>query len=361
LGEEEIIPDWQVPLADKSITNNINQLLNRIQRLEELKGRIQELPKLIQFSIPKQEKKKVVSPTPPTPKDPKNIIEETIEMMNNRMIEIMKVFERQTNKLHRVVNEQDVLEGKLQKIQKEFKKLTEEKEIMEDELQKMKASEQDKGIPETRKKLLKLEKMKIEEKPQVSSEKAQVTQKLESGFTKEKEQTQMKEDLNKAQEDIQSLQEEKKMLEEKLQKALQEVEKAKIQLAEIPPTIPDWQFPLSAGVEEVPKKGKKASKGKVKGDDLREVPISGTEKTTPKLQKMETGKTNEILPRKSQELSKQKGAAGVTEKLLKQASQPEDTDKKKEESKKIQTETVDSKDMAKPKDSSEMKKRRLKG
>ncbi|KAK9396128.1 coiled-coil domain-containing protein 7 [Crotalus adamanteus] len=247
IGEEEIIPDWQIPLADKSITNNINQLLNRIQRLEELKGRVQELPKLIQLSIPKQEKKKAVSPTPPTPKDPKNIIEElatrhatedvlnmvqvfqedsgqpqTIEMMNNRMIEIMKVFERQTNKLHRVVNEQDVLEGKLQKIQQEFRHLTEEKEIMEDELQKMKASEQDKGISETRKKVLpKLEKVKIEEKPQVPSEKAQVTQKPESGFAKEKEHIKMKDDLTKAQEDIQSLQEEKKMLEEKLQKALE--------------------------------------------------------------------------------------------------------------------------------------------
>ncbi|XP_058035714.1 golgin subfamily A member 4 [Ahaetulla prasina] len=359
LGEEEIIPDWQVPLADKSITNNINQLLNRIQRLEELKGRVQELPKLIQISIPKQEKKKAVSPTPPTPKDPKNIIEElatrhltedvmnmvqvfqeesgqpqTIEMMNNRMIEIMKVFERQTNKLHRVVNEQDVLEGKLQKIQQEFQKLTEEKEIMEDELQKMKTSEQVKGIPETRKKILKLERVKIEEKPQVPSEKAQVTQKPESGFGKERDHIQMKEDLNKAQEDIQSLQEEKKMLEEQLQKALQEVEKAKIQLAEIPPTIPDWQFPLSAGVEELPKKGKKTSKGKAK---------------------------DEVLPRKSQELSKQKGSAGVTEKLLKPTSQPEDTDKKKEETKKIKSEMVDSKDVPKAKDSSEMKKRRLKG
>ncbi|XP_039200007.1 protein MLP1 homolog isoform X4 [Crotalus tigris] len=387
IGEEEIIPDWQIPLADKSITNNINQLLNRIQRLEELKGRVQELPKLIQLSIPKQEKKKAVSPTPPTPKDPKNIIEElatrhatedvlnmvqvfqedsgqpqTIEMMNNRMIEIMKVFERQTNKLHRVVNEQDVLEGKLQKIQQEFRHLTEEKEIMEDELQKMKASEQDKGISETRKKVLpKLEKVKIEEKPQVPSEKAQVTQKPESGFAKEKEHIKMKDDLTKAQEDIQSLQEEKKMLEEKLQKALEDVEKAKIQLAEIPPTIPDWQFPLSAGVEEVPKKVKKASKGKVKGDDLKEVPISGTEKTTPKLQKIDTGKTSEMLPRKSQELSKQKGSAGVTEKLLKHPSQSEDTDKKKEESGKIKTEMVDFKDVAKRKDSSEMKKRRLKG
>ncbi|XP_013907227.1 PREDICTED: coiled-coil domain-containing protein 7, partial [Thamnophis sirtalis] len=179
LGEEEIIPDWQVPLADKSITNNINQLLNRIQRLEELKGRVQELPKLIQFSIPKQEKKKAVSPTAPTSKDPKNIIEElatrhltedvmnmaqvfqedtgqpqTIEMMNNRMIEIMKVFERQTNKLHRAVNEQDVLESKFQKIQQEFRNLREEKEIMEDELQKMKTSEEGKQAPETRKKML---------------------------------------------------------------------------------------------------------------------------------------------------------------------------------------------------------------
>lgn len=93
-------------------------------------------------------------------------------------------------------------------------------------------------------------------------------------------------------------------------------------------------------MEEVPKKVKKASKGKVKGDDLREVPISGTEKTTPKLQKIDTGKTSEMLPRKSQELSKQKGSAGVTEKLLKQASQSEDIDKKKEESGKIKTETV---------------------
>ncbi|XP_025029388.1 coiled-coil domain-containing protein 7 [Python bivittatus] len=75
IGEEKILPDWEIPLADKSITNNINQLLNRIQRLEELKGRVQELPKLIQLSTPKQEKKKAVSPTPPTQKDPKNIIE----------------------------------------------------------------------------------------------------------------------------------------------------------------------------------------------------------------------------------------------------------------------------------------------
>ncbi|KAM6448768.1 uncharacterized protein CCDC7 [Liasis olivaceus] len=387
IGEEKILPGWEIPLADKSITNNINQLLNRIQRLEELKGRVQELPKLIQLSTPKQEKKKAVSPTPPTQKDPKNIIEElamkhatedvmnmvqvfqdetgqpqTVEMMNNRMIEIMKVFERQTNKLHRVVNEQDVLEGKLQKIQQEFRKLAEEKEIMEDELQKMKPVEQEKRISDSRKKMLpKLEKVKIEEKPQVSSEKTQGAQKPESVSVKQREHLKMKEDLTKAQEDIQSLQEEKKMLEEKLQKALQEVEKAKIQLAEIPPTIPDWQFPTSTVEEEVPKKGKRVSKGKVKGDDLKEISINGTEKTIPKLQRADTGKTSEVLPQKSQELVKQKGPAGVMEKFPKQTSQSEDTDKKMEESKKIKAEMVDSKGVSKLKESSEMKKRRTKG
>ncbi|XP_063158082.1 coiled-coil domain-containing protein 7-like [Candoia aspera] len=391
VGEEKITPDWEIPLADKSITNNINQLLNRIQRLEELKGRVQELPKLIQLPTPKQsekEKKKAVSPTPPSQKDPKNIVEElamkhatedvlnmvevfkddtgqpqTIEMMNNRMIEIMKVFERQTNKLHRVINEQDVLEGKLQKIQQEFQKLAGEKEIMEDELQKRKVSEQEKGLSGARKRMLpKLEKAKIEEKPQVPSEKAKVAEKPETSVSvKERDHMKMKEDLTKAQENIQSLQEEKKMLEQKLQKALQEVEEAKIQLAEIPPTVPDWQFPYSAVGEEAPKKGKKMSKGKVKGDDLKEISISGAEKITPKLPRADTEKTSEILPQKSQEFSKQKRPPGVMEKPPKEASESEDTDKKMQESKKIKAEMVDSKGVLKPKESSEMKKRRTKG
>lgn len=53
LGEEEIIPDWQVPVADKSITDNISKLMIRIQRLEELKGRVQELPKFVRVATPK--------------------------------------------------------------------------------------------------------------------------------------------------------------------------------------------------------------------------------------------------------------------------------------------------------------------
>ncbi|TFK11982.1 hyaluronidase-4 [Platysternon megacephalum] len=54
LGEDELVPDWQLPLADKDITNNIAKLVQRIQKLEELKGRVQDLPKSIQIPAAKQ-------------------------------------------------------------------------------------------------------------------------------------------------------------------------------------------------------------------------------------------------------------------------------------------------------------------
>uniref|UniRef100_A0ACB8FW00 Uncharacterized protein n=1 Tax=Sphaerodactylus townsendi TaxID=933632 RepID=A0ACB8FW00_9SAUR len=217
LGEEKIIPDWQIPVADKNITDNINKLMNRIQRLEDLKGRVQELPKYMQVSTPR-EKRRQVGP-PPALRDPKNIIQETIESMNNRMVEIMKVFERQTNKLHRVTNEQGVVESKLQKIQHDFQKLAEEKEIMEDEFLKMKTSNiTHKASTDTRKTLLaKLEKERAEGKGRAQQDRMRKPSKI-----KDPEAAKMKEDLTKAQANIQSLEKEKKMLEEKLQKVLED-------------------------------------------------------------------------------------------------------------------------------------------
>ncbi|KAJ6666741.1 hypothetical protein lerEdw1_020465 [Lerista edwardsae] len=277
LGEEQLIPDWQVPMADKNVTNNITKLMDRIQRLEDLKGRVQELPKLIQFSVPK-ERRRPPSPVAPSQKDPKHLVEETIETMTNRMLEIVKVFERQTNKLHRVSNEQEVLEGKLQKIQQEYRTLAEEKEIMEDELQKMKASETTASV--------------------------------------------------------QTLENEKKMLEEMLRKALEDSEKAKVQLAEIPPTIPDWQFPITAieDDKDASKRGKKATKSKGKGEDLTSG--SGTDRALQRLQKADTGKAGET--------QKKKGVTLDTEKGLSEEAPPAEstspTDKKEEQKKKAKGE-----------------------
>ncbi|XP_060137011.1 A-kinase anchor protein 9 [Zootoca vivipara] len=358
IGEEELIPDWQVPVADKNISNNINKLMNRIQKLEDLKGRIQELPKLIQLSAPKHEKKKPLGPVAPAPKDPKHILEElamkhatedvmnmvqvfqddtgqqTMDSMNNRILEIMKVFERQTNKLHRVSNEQDVLEGKLQKIQQEFRKLAEEKEIMEDELQKMKGSEQEKGAQDTRKKMLsklEKEKEKVEEKPPHVIVEKPTPIPLKH---KDAENQKVKEELAKAQASIQTLEQEKKMLEEKLQKALEEAEMAKIHLAEVPPTIPDWQFPHIEIEDEkdVQKKGKKGTKPK--GTDVQKMAVSGPD----------TGKAGETFPAKD----------------VKQEGQEKESEKRMEESRKTKagkSEGADSKTV-KAKDSAEIRKRR---
>ncbi|KAH0627562.1 hypothetical protein JD844_003410 [Phrynosoma platyrhinos] len=247
ISVEQLTPDWEIPVADKTITDNITKLLNRIQRLEELKGRHKIIPYFCEDDT-----------------------------------------------------------AKLQKIQQEFRKLAEEKQIMEDELQKMKGSEvqQEKLGSDVRKRTLpKIEKAKVEEKPSVPER---------TPTAKQKEHQKMKEDLAKAQANIQSLEKEKKMLEEKLQKVLEEAQIAKGQLAEIPPHIPDWQFPYTTVVEDdkdIPKKGKKSMKSKTKGEDrtdLKQTSATATDRAVSKLQKAETGKAGEIVPGKSQDLSETK-------------------------------------------------------
>ncbi|XP_067326677.1 caldesmon [Anolis sagrei] len=222
--------------------------------------------------------------------------------MNHRMLEIMK---------------------KLRKIQQEFQLLAEEKEIMEDELQKMKATEPDKAGDTRRRTLPKIEKMKPEEKPPAPPERVQTFP------SKQKEHLKMKEDLAKA----------------------QEAGQAKGQLAEIPPTTPDWEFPYRTIVEDdkdVSKKGKKSTKTKGKGEDVKLASISGTDRP---------GKAGEILPGKSQDLAETKPKRKAS---LIQDKEPITPTEKREETKKTKakTEAVDSKGVAKTKDSGEMKKQR---
>ncbi|KAH1176912.1 hypothetical protein KIL84_010614, partial [Mauremys mutica] len=326
LGEDELIPDWQLPLADKDITNNIAKLVQRIQKLEELKGRVQDLPKSIQIPAAKQEKKKRASPVPSSHRDPKAILEETIETMSTRILDIMKVFERQTNKLQRISNEQDVLEGKYQKIQNEYQLLAEEKQIMENELQKMREEEKlgkEKIIPESRKRFLsKLERKQPVEDAEVSSlsgvqaaGEARRVSVVQS--KKESENQKMKEDLIKAQENLQVLEREKKNLEEKLQKALEEAVKTNRQFTKsvTPSHVQDTHFIYPEADEEnagtdmkingkdLSKKGKSPTKSKGKGEDhtfSRRKSINETDKSVQKLPAVDTGKqTGELLSRKT--------------------------------------------------------------
>ncbi|CAM4534679.1 unnamed protein product [Caretta caretta] len=358
LGEDELVPDWQLPLADKDITNNITKLVQRIKKLEELKGRVQDLPKSIQIPAAKQEKKKRASPVSSSHRDPKAILEDlvmkhgtedvvsmthafendltpqTIETMSTRILDIMKVFERQTNKLQRISNEQDVLEGKYQKIQNEYQLLAEEKLIMENEIQKMREEEKlgkEKIIPESRKRFLsKLERKQPVENAEVSSLSGVQAAGAFYGHRewearrvsiiqskKESENQKMKEDLIKAQENLQVLEREKKNLEEKLQKALEEAVKANRQFTKsvTPSHVQDMHFiypeadeknadtDMKINGKDLSKNGKPPTKSKGKGEDRpfsRRKSINETDKSVQKLPAVNTGKqTGELLSRKT--------------------------------------------------------------
>lgn len=133
---------------------------------------------------------------------------------------------------------------------------------------------------------------------------------------------------------------------------------AKSQLAEIPPSIPDWQFPYTTVVEEdkdIPKKGKKG-KSKGKGEDrtdLRQPSASGVDRAVHKLQR-DTGKAGEaqdlsaahelkdVKQKKRLSSAQEKEPPSLVEKVPKQVSQSEMTSRiadKKEESKKIKGKT----------------------
>ncbi|XP_068792117.1 coiled-coil domain-containing protein 7-like [Struthio camelus] len=170
LGEEQHAVDSLLPMADKSIMEGISKLTVCVQRLERLKSCLQNLAGHAPPSVVKKEHKKDLekrrksSTVMSSHKDPKTILEDlvmkhgtedvismaqifddaatqTFDSMNTHLLEIVKVFERQTNKLQRISNEQDVLEAKYEKIRNEYQLLAKEKQKMENELKKKKEGE----------------------------------------------------------------------------------------------------------------------------------------------------------------------------------------------------------------------------
>ncbi|KYO46867.1 golgin subfamily B member 1 isoform G [Alligator mississippiensis] len=376
LGKDELFPELQLPVADKDITDSIIKLTQHIRSLEELRNRIHHLPKSVQPPLAKQEKKRKSNPVAIAQRDPKAILEElarkhgtedvismthvfeddlapqTIEVMNTRMLEIIKVFERQTNKLQRILNEQDVLEGKYQKIENEYQILAEEKQIMENELQKMKETEKmekEKIMPELRKKFSAFLQPSESETLEAAMAKIQTggkPKKVSSQAKKESENQKMKEDLLKAQECLQVLEREKKSLEEKLQKALKETENASKQLSKpaAPASIQDAHFSyakadsgnedansdVKINSKDLSRKGKKPTKSKGKGEynaGSGRKSINEADKPEQKLSAFHNGKQvgNELFRKRSSTDTKK-----IQETLL--SSQLKDVKLEKEDS-----------------------------
>ncbi|XP_025904560.1 coiled-coil domain-containing protein 7 [Nothoprocta perdicaria] len=169
LGEEDHAADSVLPVADKSVLEGVSKVSLCVQKLEKLKSCIQNLPgyapSLVKQEFKKdQDKRRNLSTAVSSHKDPRIMLEDlvkkhgtedvinmtqifdeapaqTFESMNTRILEIVKVFERQTNKLQRISNEQDLLEAKYEKIKNDYRLLAEEKQIMENELKKIKEGE----------------------------------------------------------------------------------------------------------------------------------------------------------------------------------------------------------------------------
>ncbi|XP_038611661.1 coiled-coil domain-containing protein 7 isoform X2 [Tachyglossus aculeatus] len=248
LGQEQNVPDWELPLPDKTITKNITKIAKQVKKLEELKDRLQKIPKPTRALVSKvkPEKKKPLD-LGQVLKDSNfnmeefiktcgvdivNILQEaqdddyssSTDFLTHRLHDILKIFERQSTKLQRVLNEQDILEDKYRQMQNEYQLLAEEKMMMDNALKKLKGSEQGEVTAAKCEKAKRIEKEVLRPSGSKALDGQQAT--LDSTF-KESENIKMKRDLLQAQKTVKILEAENKALQEKLQQALQGAEKAK--------------------------------------------------------------------------------------------------------------------------------------
>ncbi|XP_039769827.1 coiled-coil domain-containing protein 7 isoform X3 [Ornithorhynchus anatinus] len=247
LGQEQNVPDWELPLPDKTITKNITKIAKQVRKLEELKDRFQRIPKPTWALVPKvkQEKNKpldlgqmlrdsnfnVEEIIKTCGVDVMNILQEaqddyssSTDFLTHRLQDILKIFEKQSTKLQRVLNEQDILEDKYRQMQNEYQLLAEEKMMMDNALKTLTESEQGEVTA------AKFEKTKSTETEVLQPSGSKVLDGQQASLdspVKETENIKIKCDLLQAQKTVKILEAEKKALQEKLQHALQEAEKAK--------------------------------------------------------------------------------------------------------------------------------------
>ncbi|KAM5144802.1 coiled-coil domain-containing protein 7 [Callospermophilus lateralis] len=175
---EELSRGYSLSEADilapeKTVSLNISKVVTQMQKLEELKNQLTQMPKYSLKDMP---------------------CKSTAE------------------------DDQGLLEAKYKQMQNDFELLSEEKSVLENELQKLKDIEK-KHVSDRTKKTVKIEKKKDKEKPEDSE------RMLPQGS-----QLKVKESLFQVQKRADALETENKVLQEQLKQALQEAEKSKLQL-----------------------------------------------------------------------------------------------------------------------------------
>ncbi|XP_076729010.1 coiled-coil domain-containing protein 7 [Callospermophilus lateralis] len=182
--------------------------------------------------------------------------------VTNQFNMMLKVFEKQSDMLKRAEDDQGLLEAKYKQMQNDFELLSEEKSVLENELQKLKDIEKKKPTYDRTKKTVKIEKKKDKEKPEDSE------RMLPQGS-----QLKVKESLFQVQKRADALETENKVLQEQLKQALQEAEKSKLQL----------DYFLNQGVELIKSEGKTKTMetgfGKTQGEHSKNMPLDRETRT----------------------------------------------------------------------------------
>ncbi|XP_078008341.1 coiled-coil domain-containing protein 7 isoform X2 [Phascolarctos cinereus] len=189
LVKEQNVPDWELPLPDKAVSSSIFQVIERLQKLEQLRNRLSTVPTATRRAVAAKHKLDSQSETAQIYEDVKKMIEdfganfqndefvenimniadivflpESTELKDLQFQEMFKIFEKQAIKLHRMMNELDNLELKYKLIQNDLDLVTEERMILENELKKIKGPEKTEQLLQREKILLELQKKKLEKK-----------------------------------------------------------------------------------------------------------------------------------------------------------------------------------------------------
>ncbi|KAM4812130.1 coiled-coil domain-containing protein 7 [Urocitellus parryii] len=199
--------------------------------------------------------------------------------MTNQFNMMLKVFEKQSDMLKRAEDDQSLLEAKYKQMQNDFELLSEEKSVLENELQKLKDIE-------------------ITQKKHVS-DRTKKTVKIEKKKDKEKPvdservlsqgiQLKVKESLFQVQKRADALETENRVLQEQLKQALQEAERSKLQL----------DYFLNQGVELIKSEGKTKTMetgfGKTQGEHSKNMPLD-REKRAAFVSNSGEQRTNDII------------------------------------------------------------------
>ncbi|XP_036768188.2 coiled-coil domain-containing protein 7 [Manis pentadactyla] len=268
ISKDQSSLEGEFSVPDKTVPLNMVQIVKQIQKLEELKNLFKQGSKsCLRAMLSKPKDIENLAEVVQNYETAQKIIEDFIKThstkeetgvsatdpstaysLTDQVNAMLKIFEKQSDTLERIMNDQGLLQAKYKKMESDFQVLSEEKLVLENELQKLKNPEKTKFTSDRTKKSVKMEKKKAKGKTEDSEEKKSLVKKHK-----------IKEDLLRCKKVTGALEIENKVLQEQLKQALQEAERAKHQ----------FDYFLGLGRELIKSEGKTQTTTEVGTSEIR--------------------------------------------------------------------------------------------